>query len=409
MNIFLFIIVGALVLEYGLERISNILNLKNQNHKLPDEFKNYYDDEKFLLSKQYIRATTNFQHISSTFNILLMLSIIFLGLLNDLDVIIRGYNFSPIVSGLFFWGCLFIIQDIIQTPFSMFHTFIIEGKFGFNNMTIKTYIIDKIKSYLLLIVFGGGFLFLILYFFYHFGDFAWIYAWIVLSVLLILIQPIFTLFIAPLFNSFVPLQDGPLKEKLESFLISIDFPINKIDVMDGSKRSTKSNAYFSGIGKSKRIALFDNLIDNHTDDELVSIVAHEVGHYKKGHIKKNILFSVIHLGLLMFSLSLFLNNELLFNAFKMQHLSIYASLLFFSILYSPIELLFSVLFNYISRKYEYEADTFAANAIGSPTHLITGLKKLSVNNLNHLTPHPLSVFLYYSHPPVINRIRNLEL
>ena len=184
---------------------------------------------------------------------------------------------------------------------------------------------------------------------------------------------------------------------------------NKIDIMDGSKRSTKSNAYFSGIGKSKRIALFDNLIDNHTDDELVSIVAHEVGHYKKGHIKKNILFSVVNLGILMFCLSFFLNNSLLFNVFKMEHLSIYASLLFFTILYSPIELLTSVIFNYISRKYEYQADIFAANAVGSPKHLIAGLKKLSVDNLNNLNPHPLSIFLYYSHPPVIDRIRNLEL
>jgi len=333
--------------------------------------------------------------------------VIFLGFFNTVDIFVRGFGYSPIVAGLLFFGALFIIQDIISTPFSLYRTFVIEEKFGFNKTTPKTYILDKIKSYFLLIILGGLILSSLLYFFESYGEWAWLYAWIVISGFLILVQPLFTLIIAPMFNRFSPLEDGDLKRRITDYAKKADFPISRIDVMDGSRRSTKSNAYFSGMGKNKRIALFDTLIQKHSVDELMSIIAHEVGHYKRRHNIKGIVLGVIQAGFMFFMLSLFLNNPQLFTAFKMENLSVYASLLFFSLLYSPIELIMSFISNNISRKHEFEADAFACRSIGTGKHLIEGLKKLTVTNLGNLTPHPLTVWMSYSHPPVLDRINAL--
>ena len=261
---------------------------------------------------------------------------------------------------------------------------------------------------MLLLILGGLVLSLILYFFESFGDMAWLYAWMAMSAFLVLVQPLFTLVIAPIFNTFTPLEDGELKDKINKFARQVNFPISRIDVMDGSRRSSKANAYFSGLGKNKRIALFDTLIEKHTVDEVVSIIAHEVGHYKKKHNIKGIVLGVIQTGIMFFMLSIFLNNSQLFAAFRMDNLSVYASLVFFSILYSPIELIMSFAGNAISRKHEFEADAFARKSIGTGEHLIEGLKKLTVTNLGNLTPHPLTVWLNYSHPPVLNRILSLR-
>jgi STE24 endopeptidase len=302
---------------------------------------------------------------------------------------------------------LFFIQDVIGTPLSLYRTFVIEEKFGFNKTTAKTYLLDKIKGYFLLIVLGGLILFSVLYFFSIYGDWAWLYAWVIISCFMILIQPLFTLVIAPIFNKFTPLESGELKQLITDYAVRANFPISRIDVMDGSRRSSKANAYFSGLGKNKRIALFDTLIEKHGNDELLSIIAHEVGHYKRWHNIKGIVLAVVQAGFMFFMLSLFINNSQLFAAFKMQNLSVYASLLFFTLLYSPIELLISLMGNKISRKHEFEADAFARNSIGTGKHLIEGLKKLTVTNLGNLTPHPLTVWLSHSHPPVLDRIRAL--
>ena len=303
---------------------------------------------------------------------------------------------------------MFLLQDVCNTPFSLYQTFVIEVKFGFNKTTPRTYILDKIKSYILIIVIGGLLLFLFLYVFDAFGDLAWLYAWLVISAFLILIQPLFILIIAPMFNTFTPLEEGELKKLITDFAKKTNFPINRIDVMDGSRRSSKANAYFSGLGKNKRIALFDTLIETHTADELLSIIAHEIGHYKMKHNIKGIMLGVVQAGFMFYMLSIFLNNEQLFSAFGMEKLSVYASLLFFSILYSPIDLCMSFVGNLISRYHEFEADAFALNSIGTGRHLIDGLKKLTVSNLGNLTPHPLTVWLNYSHPTVLDRIHHLR-
>ena len=408
MNIYLGIILAALLVDYFLHALSRFLDLKNMSTNLPDEFIDHYSSEEYTRSQEYLRENTRFSYFTSSFDLMVILLVIFLGIFNILDLWIRDFGFSPLISGLIFFGVLFFIQDIISTPFSLYRTFVIEEKFGFNKTTPKTYILDKLKSYMLLLILGSLVLSLILYFFESFGDMAWLYAWMVMSAFLVLVQPLFTLVIAPMFNTFTPLEDGELKDKINQFARQVNFPISRIDVMDGSRRSSKANAYFSGLGKNKRIALFDTLIEKHSVDELVSIIAHEVGHYKKKHNIKGIVLGVIQTGIMFFMLSIFLNNSQLFAAFRMDNLSVYASLVFFSILYSPIELIMSFAGNAISRKHEFEADAFARKSIGTGEHLIEGLKKLTVTNLGNLTPHPLTVWLSYSHPPVLNRILSLR-
>ena len=408
MNIYLWIILAALLVDYFLHALSRFLDLKNMSTELPDEFIDYYSPEEFVRSQEYLKENTRFSFFTSSFDLLVILLVILLGGFNFVDLWLRGFGYSPIISGLIFFGVLFFIQDIINTPFSLYRIFVIEEKFGFNKTTPKTYILDKLKSYFLLFMFGGLVLSLILYFFASFGDMAWLYAWVAMSGFLILVQPLFTMFIAPMFNTFTPLEDGNLKDEINRFAKQVNFPISRIDVMDGSRRSSKSNAYFSGLGKTKRIALFDTLIEKHSVDELVSIIAHEVGHYKKKHNIKGIIMGVVQTGIMFFLLSILLNNSHLFAAFRMENLSVYASLLFFSILYSPIELIMSFALNAISRKHEFEADAFARESIGTGEHLIEGLIKLTVTNLGNLTPHPLTVWLSYSHPPVLNRIVSLK-
>ena len=397
-----------MLLEFILFNLSRHLDLQNISTSLPNAFKGYYGANEYAKSQEYLVANTRFSYLTSAVDLIIILMVILFGLFNNVDLWLRDFGFSPMVTGLLFFGVLFLFQDIISTPFSLYGTFIIEEDFGFNKTTPKTYLVDKLKGYFLLILLGGFTLFLILIFFNKFGDYAWLYAWVALSAILVLAQPLFTLVIAPMFNKFTPLEDGELKNKINAFAEKVNFPLSRIDVMDGSRRSSKANAYFSGLGKNKRIALFDTLIEKHSVEELVSIIAHEIGHYKKKHNIKGIIMGVVQTGIMFYLLSLFINNEALFAAFKMENVSIYASLLFFSILYSPIELIMSFVGNAISRKHEFEADAFAKTTIGTGRHLIEGLKKLTVTNLGNLTPHRLTVWLSYSHPPVLSRIKALD-
>ena len=397
-----------MLVEFILFNLSRHFDLQNISTNLPNAFKGYYSPNEYARSQEYLAENARFSYLTSTFDLSIILIIILLGVFNIVDLWLRGFGFSPMVTGLLFFGVLFLFQDIIAIPFSLYRTFIIEENFGFNKTTAKTYFIDKLKGYFLVFLLGGIILFLILVFFIKFAEYAWLYAWVALSVILVLVQPLFTSVIAPMFNKFTPLEDGELKNKINEFAHKTKFPISRIDVMDGSRRSSKANAYFSGLGKNKRIALFDTLIEKHSVNELVSIIAHEVGHYKKKHNIKGIIIGVVQAGIMFYLLSLFINNETLFSAFKMENVSIYASLLFFSILYSPIELIMTLLGNAISRKHEFEADAFAKTSIGTGKDLIEGLKKLTVTNLGNLTPHRLTVWLSYSHPPVLSRNEALE-
>ena len=407
MNIYLALILTALIGEFVLRSVARYLNLKTVDGKLPAEFKGFYDEEKYSQSQEYMKANTKFAYVSSTFDMVLIVGFILLGGFNFVDQLIRGFELAPMLSGLLFFGVLYFAQDIISMPFTLYRHFVIEERFGFNQMTAKTFVLDKLKAYLLGVILGAIVLGSILFFFEKTGTYAWLYAWGVVSCFILILQPLYTTVIAPLFNKFTPLEDGELRDAMEAYAEQVRFPVKEICVMDGSRRSAHTNAYFSGFIK-KRIALFDTLIEAHSTAELVAIIAHEVGHYKRKHILKGMIFSIIHIGVLFFMLSLFIDNRGLFDAFQMEAVSVYAGLLFFSLLYSPIELVLSIAMNVVSRKYEYEADAFATETTESAESLILALKNLSVFNLGHLTPHRLTVMLNYSHPPVLQRIAALR-
>ena len=408
MNIYLLIILSALIGEFLLRTLVRVLNLKALDPGLPNEFQGYYDEEKYARSQEYTRVNTRFAFFTTSFDLIVILVFILFGGFNFVDQIIRGFGLSTLPSGLAFFGILFFASDLISTPFSLYQNFVIEEDFGFNKMTLKTFILDKLKGYLLTLALGGVFLTAILFFFEKTGEYGWLYAWGIIGLFMILIQPLFTLVIAPMFNKFTPLEKGELRTAIENYAQKVGFPLSRIDVMDGSKRSAKSNAYFSGFGKQKRIALFDTLLEKHSNNEMVAILAHEVGHYKKHHIKVGILISILHTGLLFWLLSIFIDNPGLFEAFQMKEISVYGGLTFFMILYSPVELVLSVIMNAVSRRNEFQADAYSARTTEKSEHLISGLKNLSVSNLGNLTPHSLSVLLDHSHPPVLERITALK-
>ena len=409
MNIFLAIIVGTIIFEYVLSFISRQLNLKSLTTNLPDQFVGFYDEEKYAKSQNYTRANSSFGRISSTFNFILILAVIFLGLFDTLDQYARSFGYSPLITGLIFFGIITIIQDILSTPFSLYSTFIIEEEYGFNKSTAKIYVMDKLKSYLLLLLLGVPLISAILYFFESLEN-AWLYAWGLMALLSVVMPKIYTQFIAPMFNKFTPLEDGELRDLIENYSKEVDFPLTEVYVVDGSKRSAHSNAYFTGFGKNKRIVLFDTLMEDHTNEEILAILAHEVGHYKKKHIIKGMFTSIIHSGIMLYILGLFIKMPELHTAMGMsaEQPSVYAGLIFFSLLYAPIELVLSIMFNMLSRKHEFEADEYSAQTLKNTSNMISGLKNLTVKNLGNLTPHPLPVFLSYSHPPVLDRINALE-
>ena len=404
-----FIIIGALIVEYLLSTISSVLNMNSITSTIPDGFQEFYDDKKYSKSQEYLKDKTKLGLYSSTFSLILTLIVIHFGLFGFLDEFVRSNSTHYIISGLLFFGILFLINDILNIPFSLYSTFVVEEKYGFNKTSIHTYMADKCKGYGLTIVFGSAIMVPVFYFFNTFQDNGWWIAWALITAFMIAVQPLFVHVIAPMFNKFTPLEEGDLKTAIEEFANKVSFPIGRIDVMDGSKRSAHSNAYFSGFGKSRRIALFDTLLDKHSTEEIVSVVAHEIGHYKKKHIITGTVLGVIETGIMLFIFNLFMNDSDLFAVFSVDTVSIYCGLVFFSMLYSPISMVTSIFTTAMSRKNEFEADAYALETTQKPEPLISMLKGLSASNLSHLTPHPLMVFLSYSHPPVVDRIAAVQL
>ncbi|MEC9456419.1 MAG: M48 family metallopeptidase [Candidatus Neomarinimicrobiota bacterium] len=398
------IIIFALAVEYLLSTVSSILDMGNIVEEVPADFQDVYDREKYARSQSYLRDRTRFGIFSSTFSLLLILVVIHTGLFGVLDQFVRVQTNQPILAGLLFFGIIFIIQDIISLPFSIYSTFVIEEKFEFNRTTPKTFVIDKFKGYALTIILGSAVIVPILFFFERFGPRGWWIAWALVTLFMIAVQPLFVHVIAPLFNKFTPLEEGELRTAIEEYSEKVKFPIGRIDVMDGSKRSGHSNAYFSGLGKSRRIALFDTLLEKHTTEEIISVVAHEVGHYKRKHIIKGTALGILETGVMLFIFNLIMKDVALFSVFGVSDISVYGGLVFFAMLYAPVSMITSLLTTAVSRKNEFEADTFSLETTKNPQALVNMLKGLAANNLAHLTPHPLKVFLSYSHPPVISRI-----
>lgn len=408
MNAYAVIILATLIISYFLNLITNLLNLRHLSPELPGEFNGTYDAEAYKNSQEYTRVYTRFGFLTGTISLVITLIFWFAGGFNLLDIIVREWELGAIGTGLLYIAILMVSKSILSLPFSIYTTFVIEERFGFNKTTAKTFFLDIIKSLFLGILLGGPLLAGLLYFFNMAGDMAWLYAWAATTVFSLIIQFIAPTWIMPLFNKFIPLEEGELKNSIVSYTEKVKFPLKGLFVMDGSKRSKKSNAFFTGFGKNKRIVLFDTLIKNHSVAELVSVLAHEVGHYKKKHILKSMIISILHMGLMFYLLSLFLSHQGLFDAFYMDSMSVYVGLIFFGMLFSPIEMILSVVMQIFSRKNEYEADRFAAETTENADNMITALKKLSRDNLSNLTPHPVYVFLNYSHPPVLKRIEAIK-
>lgn len=408
MNIYAIIILTTLILSFLLENIADMLNLKNLDTKLPDEFKGVYDLSSYKKSQNYTKIRTKFGFITSTFDLIILLIFWFAGGFNYLDLLCRNWISDEIIRGVVYIGILIFANVLISLPFDIYSTFVIEEKFGFNKTTAKTFIIDLLKSFLLSIVLGAPLLYGLLYILQYMGQWAWLYGWVVVVVFVLIVQFIAPRWIMPLFNKFKPLENGSLKDKIMNYAQSVNYSLQNIFIIDGSKRTTKSNAFFTGFGKNKRIALYDTLVEKHTEEEILVILAHEIGHYKKKHILIGMFISIVHTGILFFLLSLFLKSLGLYQAFYMQNIPIYAGLIFFGLLYSPIELLLSIIMNIKSRKNEFQADRFAVTTTKLYEDMINALKKLSLNNLSNLTPHKFYVFLNYSHPTVLERIRAIK-
>jgi len=408
MNLFLILILAILVGDYLLDLIVDILNMRHLRTDLPGEFVGYYDGERYEKSQEYLKETTRFGFVADSIVTPLIIAFILVGGFNCVDHLARGFHQGSIPTGLIFAAVLLFLSQMVSIPFSTYGTFVIEEKYGFNKTTPKTFVLDILKTWILAAVIGGVLFACVLWFFEKAGPWAWLWCWMALTLFQICLMFVAPVVILPIFNKFIPLPEGELRAAIEDYARTQHFRLKGVFTMDGSKRSTKSNAFFTGFGRFKRIVLFDTLIEKHTVDELVSVLAHEMGHYRKKHILKSMLISILTSGLMFFILSLFINNRELFAAFGMEHVSVYASLFFFGFLYAPIEMLLSVFGNILSRRHEYEADAFAVDTYGKPEAMISALKKLSVDALSNLTPHPLKVFLGYSHPPVLDRIRAIR-
>jgi len=405
---YLIIILVILIGVHVLDLVVEMLNVRHASAKLPAEFEGYYDAGKYRTAQQYLKENTVFSLVSGGFSLVVLISFIVAGGFNFVDRWARGFGLGEIGTGLIFVGVLMLGAAILKIPFSAYHTFVIEEKHGFNRTTPATFALDLLKSYVLVAIIGTVALSVVLWFFGVAGRVAWLYSWAAVTLLQLFFEFIAPVVIMPLFNKFVPLEDGELKSELERYARQQQFAMKGVYTMDASKRSAKSNAFFVGFGRYRRIVLFDTLISRHSVEELVSVLAHEMGHYKKKHILKFMAGSVISSGVMFYILSLFINNAGLFAAFRMEQVSIYASIVFFGFLFTPISTLLAVITNIFSRRYEFESDSYAVTTYKKPDAMIAALKKLSVDNLSNLTPHPLKVFLEYSHPPVLRRIEAIR-
>ena len=402
-----YIIIAIIVINFIVDKILDALNAKHYNDVLPKDLQDVYDEAEYKKSQNYKATNYKFGLLTSSFSILLTLGFLWFDGFELVDNIARNYSENSIIVALIFFGIIMIGSDILTTPFSYYSTFVIEEKFGFNKTTFKIFILDKIKGWLMLIIVGGGILALILWFYESTGANFWLYAWALVTVFSVFMNMFYSKLIVPLFNKQTPLENGVLKSAIEDYSEKVGFTIHNIFIIDGSKRSTKANAYFSGFGSQKRITLYDTLIHELDTDEIVAVLAHEVGHYKKNHIIFNMITSVLLSGLTLYILSLFINSPLLSAALGVSIPSFHIGLIAFGILYTPVSEITGIFMNYISRIFEYQADNYAKET-NTTIPLISALKKLSKNSLSNLTPHPAYVFTQYSHPTLFERIRNLK-
>ena len=402
-----YIIIAIIIIDFLVDKILDALNAKRYDDPIPEELNDVYDQEEYQKSQRYKTTNYKFGLITSTFS--LVLTLVFLGLdgFEFVDNLARSYSDNPIIIALIFFGIIMLGSDLLSTPLSYYQTFVIEERFGFNKTTKATFMLDKLKGLLMMAVIGGGLLAVIIWFYQITGTYFWLYAWALVAVFSVFTNMFYARLIVPLFNKQTPLETGKLRDQIYDYANSVGFNLDKIFVIDGSKRSTKANAYFSGFGSEKRVTLYDTLVNDLDDDEIVAVLAHEVGHYKKKHIIFNLVASLLLTGLTLFILSIFISNPLLSHALGVEIASFHVGLIAFGLLYSPISDLTGFVMNHFSRKFEYQADDYAKNTYKAEP-LISSLKKLSKNSLSNLTPHPAYVWVHYSHPTLLERVRNLR-
>ena len=406
-QILFYIIIAIIIINFIKDKVLDAINAKHYNDPIPKELNDVYDTEEYKKSQAYKATNYKFGLWSSLFSLLLTLVFLLLDGFEYVDNMARNYSDQPIVIGLIFFGIIMIAGDILTTPFSYYKTFVIEEKFEFNKTTKKLFILDKLKGLIMTVILGGGIIALIIWFYQITGTKFWLYTWGIVTVFTVFMNMFYSKLIVPLFNKQTPLEEGDLRNKISDYAESVGFNLKKIFIIDGSKRSTKANAYFSGFGSEKRVTLYDTLVDDLDDEEIVAVLAHEVGHYKRKHIIFNLVTSILLTGLTLFILSIFISNPLLSNAIGVEIPSFHVGLIAFGLLYSPISELTGLIMNYVSRVFEYQADDYAKNTYRAEP-LITSLKKLSKNSLSNLTPHKSYVFMHYSHPTLLERIKNLK-
>lgn len=406
-QILFILIISILIADFALERFLSFLNIKQSGKELPIILQDIYDTEKYNKQQNYFRTNSKFGMISSSFSFLITLVMILFGGFAWLDSFVSQYVQHSVWTPVVFFGILYFANDIISIPFSLYDIFVIEERFGFNKITPKLFILDKLKSYGMTIFLGGGILSLIVWIYTLTPDYFWLLAWGVITIFSLFMTMFYSQLIVPLFNKQTPLKEGELRSEIQKFALKTNFNLDNIYVIDGSKRSTKANAYFSGLGAKKRIVLYDTLIEKMTINEIISVLAHEIGHYKHKHTIKNFLISMPTTMLLFFIFGWILQSDELSKALGGVKATFHLNALAFSILYSPISLVFDTFSNYLSRRFEYQADNYASSH-GYGSELITGIKKLTATSLGNLMPHPLYVFFHYSHPTLYQRMMNLS-
>lgn len=406
-EILFWIIIAILVLDFLFEKYLDYLNTKTMSDVLPDELKGIYDEEKYKIQQAYQRENNRFGLLTSSFSFALTLAMFLFFGFAFVDSLVWGFTGNAIFAALFFFGIIMFASDILTLPFSVYDTFKIEEKYGFNKTTPKTFVFDTIKGWLIGVIIGGGLLALIIFIYLKTQNMFWIYAWILVSAFSVFMAMFYSNIIVPLFNKQTPLEDGELRDAIQKFSEKVGFKLNNIFVINGSKRSTKANAYFTGLGAKKRIVLYDTLINDMEIEELVAVLAHEIGHYKKKHVIQGLLISLVQTGVVLFIFSLLIKSPVLSRALGVEEPNFHIGLIAFGILYSPVSFVLGIFMNILSRKNEYQADAFAAENY-KPEALALALKKLSVQNLSNLTPHPKYVFFNYSHPTLLQRLAHLK-
>ena len=402
-----YIIIGFIVISFIIDQILDTLNAKHFDDPIPQELADVYDAETYRKSQDYKKVNAKFSTLTSSFMLVVTLAFFYLEGFAFVDALARSVSSNEIIAGLIFFGIIMLGSDILTIPFSYYKTFVIEERFGFNKSSPALFFIDKLKGWLMTIIVGGGLLALVIWFYQISGALFWVYAWIVFAVFALVMNMFYAKLIVPLFNKQTPLEVGSLREKIERYAATVGFKLNNIFVIDGSKRSTKANAYFSGFGSEKRITLYDTLLNDLEEEEIVAVLAHEVGHYQKNHIIINLITSIVLTGFTLWLLGIFITMPIFSEALGVSQPSFHIGLIAFGILYAPISGITGFFMSLLSRKFEYQADDYAKDTYaGEP--LIRSLKKLSRNSLSNLTPHPLYVKLHYSHPTLLQRYRNLK-